>query len=133
MRSKSFRDAMTDSTQPFGVYPFEIAAVEALFIEIGDLESFAEAFKTVRFSRDVDACLYRLAFKTCRLTAKEWTIQNGEDAVNWIEEHASDSPTISEWCYVIFCSAESKALFDDAIRRSHPNCEDVWTGQPIQT
>lgn len=108
-------------------YRLSLETAETVLAQLGDTESHADVFKTVRFFSDADSCNYRLRFtQTLRLSPREWTIAIDWEAPGWLAENARDSE-FRDWVWILFLCAEHQARFEKAVKLSAPHVE-VWTG-----
>jgi hypothetical protein len=107
-------------------YSLSIEVVERTLIEIRDLETYSNPFKTVRFGHFSDLFHFRLRFaRSLRLSEKECTIPFDEEAPNWISE--IDCKTTRDWTLLVFPSPKYQTAFECCAIRTLPGVE-VWTG-----
>ena len=98
------------------LYQIDLDQVTAIFLRIGDTDTYYEPINLVTFDTDAHAIHYLLSFSELihRVAERTFTVPDGWPCRKWLAEHSPDSK-IDHMVLIMFRSLASKETFEAAL------------------
>lgn len=98
------------------LYPIDLDQATAIFMKIGDADTFYEPILLVSFDTDATAIHYFMAFSEVihPIAERTFTVPDGWPCRKWLAEYAPESK-IDNLVGIMFASSMSQKVFEDAL------------------
>ena len=98
------------------LYPIDFDQATAIFMAVGDADTFYEPITLVTFDTDSAIVHYFMRFSEVihRVSERTFTVPDGWPCRKWLAEHSPESK-IDNWVGVIFESSMAKRVFEGAL------------------